>query len=33
MLSLTAKADKKELLAAMKGHVLANAELIGTFKH
>jgi Raf kinase inhibitor-like YbhB/YbcL family protein len=33
ILSLTAKADKKELLAAMEGHVLANAELMGTFKH
>jgi Raf kinase inhibitor-like YbhB/YbcL family protein len=33
MLSLSAKADKKELLAAMEGHILANAELMGTFKH
>ena len=32
-LSLSAKADKKELLAAMEGHILANAELMGTFKH
>jgi hypothetical protein len=33
MLSLFAKADKKELLGAMEGHVLANVELMGTFKH
>jgi Raf kinase inhibitor-like YbhB/YbcL family protein len=33
VLSLSAKADKKELLAAMEGHILANAELMGTFKH
>jgi Raf kinase inhibitor-like YbhB/YbcL family protein len=33
MLSLSAKADKKELLAAMEGHILANVELMGTFKH
>lgn len=33
MLSLSTKADKKELLAAMEGHILANAELMGTFKH
>jgi Raf kinase inhibitor-like YbhB/YbcL family protein len=33
ILSLSAKADKKELLAAMDGHILANAELMGTFKH
>ena len=32
-LSLSANADKKELLAAMEGHILANAELMGTFKH
>lgn len=32
MLSLTAKADKKALLAAMESHILANAELMGTFK-
>jgi Raf kinase inhibitor-like YbhB/YbcL family protein len=31
MLSITASADKKELLAAMEGHILANAELMGTF--
>ena len=33
MLSLSTKADKKELLAAMEGHILANAELMGTFSH
>lgn len=33
MLSLSTNADKKELLAAMKGHILANAELMGTFSH
>jgi phosphatidylethanolamine-binding protein (PEBP) family uncharacterized protein len=33
MLTLSAEADKKGLLAAMEGHVLANAELMGTFKH
>jgi Raf kinase inhibitor-like YbhB/YbcL family protein len=33
MLSLSASADKKELLAAMEGHILANAELMGTFSH
>jgi Raf kinase inhibitor-like YbhB/YbcL family protein len=33
MLSLSAKADKKELLAAMEGHILGNVELMGTFKH
>ena len=33
LLSLSNKADKKELLAAMEGHILANAELMGTFKH
>jgi len=33
MLSLSSNADKKELLAAMEGHVLANAELMGTFSH
>ena len=33
MLSLTTNADKKELLAAMEGHILANAELMGTFGH
>jgi len=33
VLSLSSKADKKELLAAMEGHILANAELMGTFKH
>jgi Raf kinase inhibitor-like YbhB/YbcL family protein len=32
-LSLSEKADKKELLAAMEGHILANAELMGTFSH
>jgi Raf kinase inhibitor-like YbhB/YbcL family protein len=31
-LSLAAKADKKELLAAMKGHVLAEGELVGTYE-
>jgi hypothetical protein len=33
MLPLSTKADKEELLAAMEGHILANAELMGTFKH
>lgn len=33
VLSLSAKADKKELLAAMEGHILANVELMGTFSH
>ncbi|CAG1012790.1 hypothetical protein ANAEL_04508 [Anaerolineales bacterium] len=33
MLSLSDKADKKELLAAMEGHILANVELMGTFNH
>lgn len=33
MLSLSAKADRKQLLAAMEGHILGNAELMGTFKH
>jgi Raf kinase inhibitor-like YbhB/YbcL family protein len=31
-LSLEAKADKKQLLAAMKGHVLAEGELVGTYE-
>ena len=31
-LSLPAKADKKQLLAAMKGHVLAEGELVGTYQ-
>ena len=33
MLSLSAITDKKGLLAAMEGHILANAELMGTFSH
>lgn len=33
VLSLSARADKKELLAAMEGHILANTELMGTFSH
>jgi len=33
MLSLSDKADKKELLAAMEGHILTNVELMGTFSH
>jgi Raf kinase inhibitor-like YbhB/YbcL family protein len=33
ILSLSAKADKKVLLAAMEGHILANAELMGKFEH
>jgi phosphatidylethanolamine-binding protein (PEBP) family uncharacterized protein len=33
MLSLSAKADKNELLKAMEGHILANTELMGTFSH
>lgn len=33
MLPLSTNADKKELLAAMEGHILANAELMGTFSH
>jgi Raf kinase inhibitor-like YbhB/YbcL family protein len=32
-LSLSEKADKKELLAAMEGHILASVELMGTFSH
>jgi|APIni6443716594_1056825.scaffolds.fasta_scaffold126757_2 hypothetical protein len=32
-LSLSADADKMELLKAMDGHILANSELMGTFKH
>lgn len=31
-LSLEAKADKKKLLAAMKGHVLAEGELVGVYE-
>lgn len=31
-LSLAAKADKKQLLAAMKGHVLAEGEIVGTYQ-
>ncbi len=31
MLELSSKADKKDVLAAMEGHVLANTELMGTF--
>jgi Raf kinase inhibitor-like YbhB/YbcL family protein len=31
VLTLTDKADKKALLAAMEGHILAQAELMGTF--
>lgn len=31
MLDLSASANKKDLLAAMEGHILANAELMGTF--
>lgn len=33
MLDLSSNADKKDLLAAMEGHILANAELMGTFSH
>jgi Raf kinase inhibitor-like YbhB/YbcL family protein len=33
MLSLSTDADKKELLAAMEGHILANVALMGTFSH
>lgn len=33
MLSLPDNAGKKELLAAMEGHILATAELMGTFSH
>ncbi|MHB8777444.1 MAG: YbhB/YbcL family Raf kinase inhibitor-like protein [Anaerolineales bacterium] len=33
MLDLSSAADKKDLLAAMEGHILANAELTGTFSH
>ena len=32
-LSLKPGATKKDLLAAMKGHILAEAELIGRYKH
>jgi Raf kinase inhibitor-like YbhB/YbcL family protein len=31
VLSLSTNADKTKLLAAMQGHILANAELMGTF--
>lgn len=31
MLSLSSNADKKSLLTAMEGHILAQAELMGTF--
>jgi Raf kinase inhibitor-like YbhB/YbcL family protein len=31
VLTLTDKADKKALLAAMEGHILAQGELMGTF--
>lgn len=30
-LALSSKADKKDVLAAMEGHILASAELMGTF--
>ena len=33
MLSLSSNADKKELLTAMEGHILADTELMGTFSH
>ena len=33
MLSLSANVDKKALFSAMEGHILANVELMGTFKH
>lgn len=33
MLSLRAGASKQELLDAMQGHVLAEAQLMGTFQH
>lgn len=33
MLDLSFTADKKDLLAAMEGHILANAELMGIFSH
>jgi Raf kinase inhibitor-like YbhB/YbcL family protein len=32
VLSLPAKAVKKQLLEAMKGHVLAEVELVGTYE-
>jgi Raf kinase inhibitor-like YbhB/YbcL family protein len=31
LLSISANADKKELLAAMEGHILVNTELMGKF--
>ena len=31
-LSIESKADKKQLLGAMKGHVLAEGELVGTYE-
>lgn len=31
MLDLSSKADKKDVLAAMEGHILATVELMGTF--
>ena len=33
ILSLSTNPDKKELLDAMEGHILANVELMGTFSH
>jgi Raf kinase inhibitor-like YbhB/YbcL family protein len=33
MLPLYADTDKKGLLKAMEGHILANVELMGTFSH
>jgi len=32
LLKLEAKANKAEVLKAMKGHVLAEGELMGTYK-
>ena len=33
LLSLSANAGNKDLLTAMKDHILANTELMGTFSH
>jgi Raf kinase inhibitor-like YbhB/YbcL family protein len=33
MLTLSEKAGKNDVLSAMDGHILANAELMGTFSH
>jgi hypothetical protein len=32
-LDLPPKASKKQVLKAMKGHILASGELVGSFQH